>query len=112
MRSPDPEPTTDRHLPAAPPAADPDRRNANRLARVLRWGTVAAVTVIILGVGATLLELSAAGRWLQRAGMMIMVATPAAGLACLGIGFAGVGNRRYLVLIAAVLLLIAITALL
>ncbi|SDR86042.1 hypothetical protein [Microlunatus soli] len=87
-----------------------DRRNAGRLGLVLRCGTVAAVVVIIIGTFAVPLGAASTGRWLQRAGMMIMVGTPVGGLISLAIGFRTAGTRRYLILIAVILALIALTA--
>lgn len=88
---------------------DADRRNAARLGPVLRSGTLAAVAVIILGTVTAQLGALPAGRWLQRAGMMIMVVTPVGGLISLAIGFRTRGSRRYLILIVVILALITLT---
>lgn len=88
-----------------------DRTQAGRLGQVLRTGTLLAVAVLMIGCVVVPLGASTLGAVLQRAGMMIMVATPIIGLFGLGIGFRRVGDRHYAGLVAVVLVLITVTAL-
>ena len=80
-----------------------EKRVAALISNTLRYGVLCCALLLLTGMAATLAGLPA-GKHLLRAGLLVLLLTPAARVVMLAAGYAREGNPRFAVMAAVILL--------